>query len=242
MAAHADITCFSLGRKENSQRLWLRWDICPVEDEILTSSKLDFRSSEVSTGYPESLLTIIALLSAAVEDDLKDRPLDYISYTYLQTLSKEWKAGNCTENRVASIYIDPSETAGERSFVAWKPAIEFAIARWQPPSIPESLSVDTSLVLNTAWELIRKAALIYLWRGSFEADVLAHLPANHFALIDRFIREIYFTIPHHQTLEVLIRELWKQAEGRTPQSAPDGRVKLSLLSLAAESNTCLPLL
>ena len=188
VAAHADIKAFSLGRLESSRRLWLHWNIHPPGKDP-TAENQPFSSFEISAGYPQSLVTIIALLSAVVDSKLAGEALDAVSQTYITELasglhdSKLKDAGKLT----VSILLGPQFDEHEDSLAA---KMELIIRTWEPPSTPAEMPVDTKLALMTSWDIMQKAALIFLWRGGFERDVLSVLTLHRQSLIDRFIPEM----------------------------------------------------
>lgn len=62
--AYQDISAFSLGRRQPSQRVWLAWN-------MRRSARGDgegFSPFETTYGYPQTLVNIIALISEAAED------------------------------------------------------------------------------------------------------------------------------------------------------------------------------
>ncbi|KAL4941541.1 hypothetical protein BDV06DRAFT_222994 [Aspergillus oleicola] len=62
--------------------------------------------------------------------------------------------------------------------VAWSTMLELLFDSWTAPAIPTHISFHLSTAILTAWECIRKASLIYLWRGGFDANALTPLTAN----------------------------------------------------------------
>lgn len=207
VAAHADIKALSCGRSEPSKRLWLRWNMSSVEH--LRPPELGaaaFSGFEIASGYPESLITVIALASAVVEDDLAGQDLDPICREYFENFAKSKQIPLPMGIEAEPNYF-LATSANERNAI-WTTTMETIIARWQPPRIPEDMPVDTGLTLSTAWELMRKATLIYLWRGGFDIDVFAPLLNHQDSLIYRFVREMCVGIDqviqaaekHHVTL------------------------------------------
>ncbi|KAM0470471.1 hypothetical protein ACHAP7_009535 [Fusarium lateritium] len=183
MAAHLDIGAFSLGRLSRSKRAWLEWDICPPG----TPPKPDFCAIEIIVGYPKSLLTIIATVSAVLEDvDLtKDgASLDgLVIGLYEQTpkgrdkLSSGSTFGRCVEisGHSATSRLDMLETV---------------LTSWQPPIVPARISMPVTLALTSAWGIMRKAALLYLWRGGFCANVLSPMPPQRQQIALKFTHEM----------------------------------------------------
>ncbi|KAJ5736144.1 uncharacterized protein N7483_001269 [Penicillium malachiteum] len=185
-AAHLDIRAMSVGRRESSQRLWLRWRLCSP-DEILSLSVEEkaFSGWEISSGYPESLMTIIALVSAIVEDDFSGKEMDSVYREYLEQLAFQTSHAG---SGVSPIYGSPMmANTRNAKLIAF---MESIITQWKPPSIPDSMPLETSITLTGMWELMRKTALIYLWRGGFEADITVPLPREQEISVNRFTREI----------------------------------------------------
>ncbi|KAJ5541451.1 hypothetical protein N7494_006527 [Penicillium frequentans] len=186
-AAHADIKAITIGRADPSQRLWLRWRLCPPEEILASPSKEKMLSGwEISSGYPETLMTVIALLSAVVDDDLSGQNPYPVSEDYLEQLT--FQTSHSAGLSVSPIprRTMPMNEPGKK----YIRVMETLITRWKSPSIPDSMPLETSLVLSTAWEVIRKAALIYLWRGGFDTDPMAPLSTEQGLFIDRYIREM----------------------------------------------------
>ncbi|KAJ5728445.1 hypothetical protein N7493_004775 [Penicillium malachiteum] len=169
-AAHLDIRAISIGRHE----------ILSLSVEEKT-----FSGWEISSGYPESLMTIIALVSAIVEDDLPGKELDPVCREYLEQLAFH---SSHAGSGVSPIYGSPMTTNGRNvKLIAF---MESIITQWKPPSIPDSVLLETSIPLLVMWEVMRKTAMIYLWRGGFEADITVPLPKEQEITVNRFTREI----------------------------------------------------
>lgn len=66
VCAHQDISAFSVGRQEQSQKAWLSWLMCPRGNR----NDKPFTALETIMGYPESLISIIALISEATDDNV----------------------------------------------------------------------------------------------------------------------------------------------------------------------------
>lgn len=64
-AAYQDISAFTLGKSQPSQRVWLAWKMQAAR----TLDQHDFTILEAMIGYPETLVTIIALISENAEDN-----------------------------------------------------------------------------------------------------------------------------------------------------------------------------
>ncbi|KAJ0415413.1 hypothetical protein BJY00DRAFT_317838 [Aspergillus carlsbadensis] len=191
LAAHADISAFSLGRAERSQHLWLSWRIHPVErGPDSRGARPQFSEFEVSTAYPESLVTIIALVSVVVEDthshsqSQRDRPID----RYIQNLADYQRAIQHSTTPVETHASPHGASVNGSATDDWR-ATEDLLAQWEPPRHPEGIAVNTSLALATAWSIMRKATFIYLWRRGFDTDIRVPLGADHTARTERFLRE-----------------------------------------------------
>lgn len=161
--AHLDISAFTIGKQAQTCGAWLDWNLCPVDKDgrpvdISRHSKDHFSTLEVATGYPESLLTVIAWLSRYVDE---------------QT------------GRSISTERTPLSSSD----------IERMIRGWNPPEFPAHLDTAVSLALGTAWETVRKAAFLFLWRGKgFFSDVKLALPHQYAQKRSRYIREILYNL------------------------------------------------
>ncbi|KAL2817628.1 fungal-specific transcription factor domain-containing protein [Aspergillus granulosus] len=188
LAAHVDIKAFSLGRAESSQRLWWSGRMHQLEQNVgQQSAGTSFSDFEVSTGYPESLVTLIALVSAVVEDIYSDRALDPTIEPYLQSATDNHRT---IQHIVADVeFLAASSTQPADSHLDDVLRTELVIAQWKPPPHPESLAVDTSLALATVWEIMRKSVFIYLWRRGFDTDIRAILSTEYKLRIGRLLRE-----------------------------------------------------
>ncbi|KAL4984985.1 hypothetical protein BDW68DRAFT_180171 [Aspergillus falconensis] len=190
LAAHADIAAFSLGRAERSQRLWLNWQIYPLEHgPDNRDARAQFSEFEVSTAYPESLITIIALISAVVEDihtqQPRDRPID----RYIQNLANHQRAIQDIAAPVEARVLPHTSSSGNGSATDDVLTTERLIAQWEPPPHPHDLAVKTSAALATAWSIMRKAAFIYLWSRGFDTDIRVELGTGYTDRAERFLRE-----------------------------------------------------
>ncbi|KAM5357743.1 hypothetical protein ACJZ2D_015950 [Fusarium nematophilum] len=183
--AHLDIGAFALGRTQRSHNAWLRWDIHPPE----APPSPDFDPLEVAVGYPKSLLTIIATASAVLEKpdgDVDPSILDLVDRLYQQTHAAGRAAiAGLSREHALSINNIPSVTLFK---------LETVLMTWEPPDIPERFSADMVIALTGAWEIMRKAALLYLWRGGFCADTVAPLSTHRQSTASQYIREILFGI------------------------------------------------
>nr|XP_036589843.1 uncharacterized protein CTRU02_00597 [Colletotrichum truncatum]KAF6801848.1 hypothetical protein CTRU02_00597 [Colletotrichum truncatum] len=184
IVAYLDISAFSLGRPPKSRNAWLRWHIHPPE----TPPTDDFTSLEVAVGYPRSLLTIIATLSAIF--DGPDEDTMPILSDLLERLYSNSTGGLCQPIWPAGSELSHEDGIGMSPGVFNK--LDAALTLWNPPYIPKRLPEMVSIALAGAWEIMRKAALLYLWRGGFRANILAPLPAEKTVLVSKLIREMLF--------------------------------------------------
>ena len=184
-AAHLDIKAISIGRSEISQRLWLRWQLCSP-DNILTlpAEGKAFSGWEISSGYPESLMTIIALVSTILEDDASGNETDSVCATYLDRLAFQTSQAGPT---VSPVYHNTRLDMRNQKLIS---LMETVITQWKPPSIPDSMPVEPSIALSAMWEAMRKATMIYLWRGGFETDITVPLSREQEISVHRFAREM----------------------------------------------------
>ncbi|KAJ5267076.1 hypothetical protein N7478_009884 [Penicillium angulare] len=186
-AAHLDIKAISVGRTEPSQRLWLHWRLCPPE-EILSfpMEEKPFSAWEISFGYPETLMTIIALVSAVVEDDISGRQVDPICMEYLERLAdQKFPSAESNVNLIAFPSLIPNARNEKLALL-----METVIINWRPPSITDTMSLEASIALTAMWEVMRKATIIYLWRGGFETDVTTTLSRERQLCIHRCVHEM----------------------------------------------------
>lgn len=183
-AAHNDISAFSLGRSDESHRAWLNWDITPREGIV----KSNFSPFEIIIGYPETMITLIAIMSSAFEDTRKFSRLSTSLYARLKHAFD-----NATATTRLPLLCDSNGVATS-SGVSWHTMVEFLLESWRPPPTPQHLSFHLSADLLTAWECIRKAALIYLWRGGFDADATKPLEKTHATTAQSYLRQLLYNI------------------------------------------------
>ena len=179
-AAYLDISAFSIGKATRSSNSWLHLKYLLDSDKA--SSPLDqhdvpvggFTSVEAVSGYPESLLTLIATIARFVDEQVEGA----------SSLA-------ATPQYEAALHARASE-------------LEHQVQTWRPPTIPAYIPAPAALCLASAWEAFRKAALMFLWRGrGFRADLTVPVQsppaaADHMAgfvaeilqLISGFIRAV----------------------------------------------------
>ncbi|KAE8363637.1 hypothetical protein BDV27DRAFT_129725 [Aspergillus caelatus] len=178
VAAHLDISAFSLNRPEASQHKWLAWGICPWRGNTATiDESTEFTTFEISSGYPESLVTVVALISAVIEGQIDDYVAAYINDIHQEIHQTQ-------EQRLAE-YGSPQQTE-----FYWTLRMHAIIAGWEPPMVPPRISSTLSLALTTAWEIIRKAAHIYLSRGGFATSIYIPIAPQRQRLNQRYVREM----------------------------------------------------
>lgn len=69
--------------------------------------------------------------------------------------------------------------------------LEKSLTSWTPPSISADMSPVHSGALRAAWETMRRAALIFLWRGAgFNSNILFPLSPDREERKDACVREI----------------------------------------------------
>ncbi|KAL2802041.1 hypothetical protein BJX63DRAFT_438254 [Aspergillus granulosus] len=159
-AAHNNIYAFSLGRSEESHQAWLNWDLGPQEG----ITRAAYTPFEITIGYPQSMITLIAIMSGTFEDTRK--------YGRLST-SLHARLKHAFESAIATTRLPllrGSNTVATYSGLSWQTMMEVFLESWTLPPIPQHLSFQLSTAIFTACECIRKAGLIYLWRGGFDAD------------------------------------------------------------------------
>ncbi|KAL5592987.1 hypothetical protein FOBRF1_012089 [Fusarium oxysporum] len=185
IAAYLDIGVFSLGSLSQSKnrRAWLAWDIEPPE----APQQTDFSPMEVMLGYPRSLVTIIAAMAALIECQHRGE-MDSLVQTTIARLYEQARRGR-------EYATPPAEQQQQQKLAMMEEhfsQLETALTLWTQPVIPSRISIPVSLALTTAWEIMRKAGLIYLWRGGFKTNVLGQLSSASVRanIVSKFIREM----------------------------------------------------
>ncbi|KAH6695499.1 hypothetical protein F5X68DRAFT_244146 [Plectosphaerella plurivora] len=175
MAAQFSIGLFSLGNRSLTNEVWLTWDVHPPE--IQDGEELS--SLETILGYPRSLVTILATMSSVFRQsstgDVSSSTADVVQRlfdkaTRDQPLNPLLRAAGLIE------------------------MLETCLALWQPPENLSGLSMPVRLAVTSAWEVMRKAAIIHLWRGGFSANLLAPMSEDKKRSATRFIREMVLTM------------------------------------------------
>ncbi|KAM0544367.1 hypothetical protein ACHAPJ_011826 [Fusarium lateritium] len=184
MAAHLDIGAFALGRLSKSKRAWLEWGICPPG----TPRGADFSAIEVIVGYPKPLLTIIATISAVLEDmNLNSddtTSLDgLVRNLYEQTVGVRDRPGSSPGNS-RRVTLSGDSTADRLGM------LEAVLTSSQPPVVPTRISLPVTLALTSAWDIMRKAALLYLWRGGFWSSIMNPIPLQRQQVASKFAYEM----------------------------------------------------
>ncbi|KAL5592995.1 hypothetical protein FOBRF1_012097 [Fusarium oxysporum] len=184
MAAQMDIRAFSRGsslQPEEKVNAWLRWSIEPPD----TPPHSDFLPLKVFIGYPRSLITLIAAVSAVL-DSRDDEGVDELVCDTVQSLHMRACQGR---SRGISPHSQ-NEFTGLPTSERLLSQLETALTLWQQPCIPDRVSTAACLALTTSWEIMRKAALIFLWRRGFGASVRQSLPPDRSTIAIKFIREM----------------------------------------------------
>ncbi|KNB20098.1 hypothetical protein FOXG_22750 [Fusarium oxysporum f. sp. lycopersici 4287] len=183
IAAYLDIGVFSLGSsgQSRSKRAWLTWDIEPPE----APQQTDFSPMEVMLGYPRSLITLIAAMAALL--DCQDRgEVDLLTQTIIGKLYDR----ACQDSEYVTPTTERQVQETRTVFGQLFSQFETALTLWTPPVVPSRISTSVSLALTTAWEIMRKAGLIYLWRGGLKTSVLHQSSTVHARTVGKFIREM----------------------------------------------------
>lgn len=182
IAAYLDIGAFSLGSlgKTRSRRAWLEWDIEPPG----TPEQTDLTPMEIMLGYPKSLVTIIATVAALIECQTRNE-VDALVRSTVSRLHEHAIQGART---ALSISQKQSETMASTEELFSQ--LETVLTLWAQPAIPSRVSTPVSLALTSAWEVMRKSTLIYMWRGGFHTNVTVPLSPRCKTIVARFIREM----------------------------------------------------
>ncbi|KAL3487239.1 fungal-specific transcription factor domain-containing protein [Aspergillus germanicus] len=187
-AAHNDIYAFSLGRPEESHRAWLNWDIWPRESSGARTTNLTL--FEITIGYPESMITLIAIMSGAFDDTAKYGRLS----TSLHARLKHTFDSALATTRLPLLRDLHSLAAPACGGLSWPTMMEVILESWTPPPIPQHISFKLSVAILIAWECIRKAALIYLWRGGFDANATTPLDPIRGPTAQSYLRQLLHNI------------------------------------------------
>lgn len=175
MAAQFSIGLFSLGKRGPLNELWLSWDIYPPESE----DGEEVSSLEVILGYPKSLVTILSTISAFLQESSSGNV----------TLSTRDHVQRLFDKATKGQQLNPLLRAG-----GLKQMLETCLDRWQPPENLSRLSAAVRLAVTNAWEVMRKAAIIHLWRGGFGADLVSFLPDDKTRQAERLMFEMVLTM------------------------------------------------
>lgn len=195
MCAFSDISALSVGQDRLSQKGWLSW-MTPRPENPLGSS---FTTLEVTVGYPESLIDIIAQVAELADDG-----------AYFQA-SGSLYAASTPATSVASLpaFASPVWPSQE---------LEGALKRWTPMELPGSMSSFQQIALRTAWNAIRKACLLFLWRGcGFHSNLTELMPGNRAAesqaLVGHILSDLSVTLDlcRTQKLSIATAMMWPLA-------------------------------
>lgn len=163
--AHADIAGFSVGRALPSRCAWLKWDMFP--DRLHKHILGDQGAAAKFTPY-EITYGYPPSLTTVIAT------IAYAAYEKLH-----WTPDS---------YSSPSILERCNS-------LESLIWNWNPPPQPAEISQRLYRILLAAWELIRKACLLFYWRQKgFYSDLRSPLTIDRANLAPRFTHEILFGI------------------------------------------------
>ncbi|KAK6382394.1 hypothetical protein LTS17_004281 [Exophiala oligosperma] len=181
--AHQDISAFGVGRLQSSKRCWLAWMSHKVSgtEDVLSAF-------EIMVGYPESLIDIIARVAEAAEDETTF-VLQGQQYEEEISLSRPGTLSSCIEaqSRYALTALFLGIAAHEHN----REELEESLASWTAPPLPSHLPDVAKLILPVAWETIRHAAFIYLWRAQgFHSNVLEPFRPDRKRKRDLYVRQI----------------------------------------------------
>jgi hypothetical protein len=183
ICAFADISAMSIGQARLSQKCWLSW----MMSRQRYNTGTPFTALEVTSGYPETLIDIIAQASELADDQ---------AYCHMPLTHA---------NSVAS----PSWVSRD---------LETTLKRWTLPELPVSMSPFQQLALRTAWEAIRKACLLFLWRGrGFHSNLAEPMPegraAESQALAGHILSDLAATLElcRTQKLSIATAIMWPLA-------------------------------
>ncbi|WYZ43385.1 hypothetical protein EsH8_VI_001084 [Colletotrichum jinshuiense] len=166
-SAWQDISAFWLGRKQPSQKAWTSW----MAHRVSAKAAGELTALETMTGYPESLVTIIADIAEFVDDN--------VHMAMHQSFSHD--------GQPTSLFSPQSAIVGQGA----SDDLETSLKQWAMPSPPSELSSLGKLALRTAWETIRMAAFLYLWTSfGFHANVLDPIRTDRQTLRDAYVAEI----------------------------------------------------
>lgn len=213
-SSHLDISAFSLGRTEKSHRAWLNLRLglpeSPIPYDKSRRAHGVFTPLEVITAYPETLTVVVATLSQEYEDQVeKDirgskRNPDILSGdgcygtqpSSTQSLSKKDRSTRsaapplATRPQIMSPQMSDLAAYDNRDEEHFQRSEEM-IEGWIPPVLPHTMSSDLRLTLSMAWEVFRKAALIFHWRGrGFYSDLKLRIRPDRAILRTVYVREI----------------------------------------------------
>ena len=189
LAAQLSIGAFSLGCQRSLGCAWLEWGIHPPD----VPQDPDFSPLEIIRGYPKSLLTIMAALSAVLEQQADGQvdPLigDTVQKLYDAARQREGAAVRSPGHGPYATFQSPAWTSGSLLSM-----LETALTVWGPPDIPSRMSVGVVTALTNAWEVMRKAALIYLWRGGFGTELTASLSPRNATTTAKYVKEMLLVL------------------------------------------------
>ncbi|KAH7127292.1 fungal-specific transcription factor domain-containing protein [Dactylonectria macrodidyma] len=177
VCAIQDISAFSVGKRELSQHVWLSW----MNHRSMPNSHQSFTALETVTGYPGSLVSLIAYVSEDAETNaFNDRQYSKSSSAMSDNMDSNFGTDSTS--------YDGSSTSSYEE-------LETSLADWVYPELPPMASPVLSIALNTAWETMRFAVYIYLWRRcGFHSNLLKPFPAERASRKDLFVKKILSNI------------------------------------------------
>lgn len=217
-SSHLDISAFSLGRTEKSHHAWLKRHLglpeSPIPYDESQRAHGVFSPLEVIVAYPETLTAIIAVLSQESENqvekgirqstsssDSRSREGHVKSYTSVsESASSKISAAWSGTHLLATHHQAISLSTNNLAISDWRDEGEFQrteklIEEWTPPVLPHTLTSDLRLALSTAWEVFRKAAFIFHWRGrGFYSDLRVKIRHDRSARTSVYVREIIASV------------------------------------------------
>ncbi|KAF5700697.1 fungal-specific transcription factor domain-containing protein [Fusarium globosum] len=161
ICAFSDISALSVGRRRLSQKAWLSW-MTPRPsqdcDSASASASASFSALESTVGYPESLIDLLAQAAERADDNVHAHP----------------KFSNSASSPASGL-----DTLG----YPWSSQeLEASLKSWSPPELPRHMSSYEQLAVRTFWSAIRKACLLFLWRGrGFHSNLAERQPGGRSA-------------------------------------------------------------
>lgn len=172
ISAMSDISALAIGSNQASQRCWIDWVMSTAQSLELTNSSL-----ESIIGYPPSLIDVFAQVAANSDRNCNE---GIIMGGELYQVTPQYDIPINSD-------IIALETPGGHTVLE----LEHMIQSWMAPPSRLDAKPYTELIRRIAWECIRKAAFIFLWRGKgFQSNLLESFPAERKHLRDLYVNEI----------------------------------------------------